>query len=139
MKRISTAKSWSKKTGTIQPALVRYRRFLEDRMLAASTIESYLNRVKLFLQWAETDSPLTIQFESYREILREKNSLSSYNNCCWVIKHYFSMNGQDVTFNCVRPKNTIPYWFDEMDVLKIFAAVHNVRHYAMLQVAGVRS
>jgi integrase/recombinase XerD len=135
MKRIATAKSWSKKTGTIQPALVRYRRFLEDRMLAASTIESYLNRVKLFLQWAETDSPSTSQFDSYREILRKKNSLSSYNNCCWAIKHYFSMNGQDVTFKCVRPRNTIPYWFDEMDVLKIFAAVHNVKHYAMLQVA----
>jgi integrase/recombinase XerD len=45
------------------------------------------------------------------------------------------MNGQDVTFKCVRPRNTIPYWFDEMDVLKIFAAVHNVKHYAMLQVA----
>jgi hypothetical protein len=57
MKRIATAKSRSKKTGTIQPALVGYRRFLEDCMLAASTIELHLNRVKLFLQWAGTDTP----------------------------------------------------------------------------------
>ncbi len=33
----------------MKPALRKYSRYLEDRMLAASTIESYLNRVKLFL------------------------------------------------------------------------------------------
>lgn len=104
-------------------------------MLAASTIESYLNRVKLFLQRAETDTPSTSQFDGYREILRKKNSLSSYNNCCWAIKHFFAMNGQKVTFKFVKPKNTIPYWFDETDILKIFAAVNNCKHYAMLQVA----
>ncbi len=104
-------------------------------MLAASTIESYLNRVKLFLQWAETDKPSTNQFESYREVLRKKNTLSSYNNCCWSIKHYFAMNNQVVTFKCVKPKDTIPYWFDENDIIKIFSVVNNVKHYAMLQVA----
>jgi integrase/recombinase XerD len=104
-------------------------------MLAASTIESYLNRVKLFLEWAGTNAPFTSQFDSYREILRKRNTLSSYNNCCWAIKYYFAMNGQDVSFKCVRPKNTILYWFDETDILKIFAVVNNVKHYAMLQVA----
>lgn len=131
------AQDWSKKTGqvAVQPALRRYRRYLEDRMLAASTIESYSNRVKLFLEWAETDAPSTSQFDSYREILRKKITLSSYNNCCWAIKHYFTMNGQNVTFECVKPMNAIPYWFDEMDILKIFSVVNNVKHYAMLQVA----
>jgi len=52
MKRIAMAQDWSKKTGQValQPALRRYRRYLEDHMLTASTIESYLNRVKLFLE-----------------------------------------------------------------------------------------
>jgi hypothetical protein len=52
MKRIAMAQDWSKKTGQValQPSLRRYRRYLEDHMLAASTIESYLNRVKLFLE-----------------------------------------------------------------------------------------
>jgi site-specific recombinase XerC len=45
------------------------------------------------------------------------------------------MNGQNVTFKCVNPRNTIPYWFDEMDILKIFSVMNNVKHYAMLQIA----
>jgi hypothetical protein len=45
MKRIAMAWNWSKKDGknALQPALRRYRRYLEDRILAASDIESYLN------------------------------------------------------------------------------------------------
>ena len=101
MKRIAIAGNWSRKDAKrdIQPALRKYGRYLEDRMLANSTIESYLGRVKLFLEWAGTDAPSISQFESYREILRQKNKLSSYNNCCWAIKHYFAMNNQEVTFS----------------------------------------
>jgi len=68
MKRIAMAQDWSKKrTGQValQPALRRYRRYLEDRMFAASIFESYLNRVKLFLEWAGTNAPSTGQFDSY--------------------------------------------------------------------------
>jgi hypothetical protein len=52
MKRIAIAQDWShgKDPVAVQPALQRYCCYLEDRMLAASTIESYLNRVKLFLE-----------------------------------------------------------------------------------------
>jgi integrase/recombinase XerD len=136
MERIAIAKDWSKKKGgPIQPALARYRRYLEDRGLAASTTASYLGRLKLFLEWAGTDKPTPGEFESYREVLRQKNSLSSYNNCCWAIKHYLAMNGQVVNFKFVKPKNTIPYWFDETDVIKIFSVVNNIKHFAMLQVA----
>jgi len=137
MKRIAMAGDWSRKEGQrdIQPALRKYRRYLEDLMLANSTIESYTGRLKLFLEWAGTDAPSIGQFESYREVLRQRNTLSSYNNCCWAIKHYFAMNGQEVTFKFVKPKNAIPHWFDETDILKIFAVVNNVKHYAMLQVA----
>ena len=131
------AGNWSRRKGQkdVQPALQSSRRYLEDRMLAASTIESYLNRVKLFLLWAETDTPSTRKFESYREVLRLRNKLSSYNNSCWAIKHYYMMIGQEVSFSCVKPKNTIPYWFDEMDILKIFSVIGNVKHYAMFQVS----
>jgi hypothetical protein len=69
MTRIAMSGIWSKKASkiAIQPASRRYRRYLEDHMLAASTIESYLNRVKLFLEWAETDMPSTSQFDDYRK------------------------------------------------------------------------
>jgi hypothetical protein len=68
MKRIAMVEDWSKKkTGQValQPALRRYRRYLEDRMLAASIFESHLNRVKLFLEWSGTDTPSTSSFDSY--------------------------------------------------------------------------
>jgi site-specific recombinase XerD len=137
MKRIAMAGNWSRKAGQkdTQPALRKYSRYLEDRMLASSTIESYLYRVKLFLWWAGTDTPSTSHFDDHREVLRKKNTISSYNNCCLAIKHYYAMNGQDVTFKLVKPQNTIPYWFDETDILKIFSVVRNIKHYAMLQVA----
>jgi len=72
MKRIAMAQDWSRRAGQkdLQPALRKYSRYLEDRMLSASTIESYLNRVKLFLEWAQTDTPSTSQFDDYREVLR---------------------------------------------------------------------
>jgi hypothetical protein len=59
VKRIVKAKDWPKKSSMVdlQPVLRRYQRYLEDRMLAASTIESYMNRVKLFLEGAKTDTP----------------------------------------------------------------------------------
>jgi hypothetical protein len=76
MKRIAMAGNWSRKANKIalQPALRRYRPYLEDRILAASTNESYLNKVKLFLDRGETDTPSTSQFDSHQEILRNKNN-----------------------------------------------------------------
>ena len=65
----------------------------------------------------------------------EKELIKFLNNCCWAFKHYFAMNGQNVTFKCVNPRNTIHYWFDEMDILKIFSVMNNIKHYAMLQIA----
>ncbi len=50
------ARDWCKMDDqvAVQPDLRRYRCYLEDRILAASTIESYLDRVKLFLKLTET-------------------------------------------------------------------------------------
>jgi site-specific recombinase XerD len=43
------------------------------------------------------------------------------------------MNGKSIEFNFVRPINTIPHFFDENDIAKLFAACHNLKHFAMLQ------
>ncbi len=55
MKRIAIVRDWTRKAGQkdMQPALRKCNPYLEDRMLFASTITSYLNRVKLFLEWAK--------------------------------------------------------------------------------------
>jgi len=79
MKRIAISRNWSRRANQrdIQPALSMYSRYLEDCMLAASTIESNLDRVKLFLEWSGTEMPSS---NSYREVLRKKNTSSPKKN-----------------------------------------------------------
>ena len=43
------------------------------------------------------------------------------------------MCGQSISFNFVRPMNTIPHFFDENDVAELFTICHNLKHLAMLQ------
>jgi integrase len=62
-----------------------------------------------------------------------KFSRSSINNYCSQSKKYYEMHGKAVDFNFVRPMNTIPHFFDENDVAKLFAVCHNIKHQAMLQ------
>jgi integrase/recombinase XerD len=87
-----------------------------------------------FLEFAQNDAPHVDDFEKFREILNEKKlSRSSINNYCFAIKRYYEMCGKSIDFNFVRPMNTIPYFFDENDIDKIFSACNNLKHLAMLQ------
>jgi integrase/recombinase XerD len=43
------------------------------------------------------------------------------------------MRGQSLSFPFVKPMNTIPYFFDENDIDKLFNVCHNLKHLAMLQ------
>jgi len=43
------------------------------------------------------------------------------------------MNGKSVDFNFVRPANSIPYFFVESDISKIFSVCNNLKHLVMLQ------
>jgi len=43
------------------------------------------------------------------------------------------MLGEDVSFPFLPVNSGIPYYFDQEEVLKIFAACSNLKHYAMLK------
>lgn len=43
------------------------------------------------------------------------------------------MLGKPIDFPFIRPKNTIPYYFEENDIARIFNGCHNIKHLAMLQ------
>jgi integrase/recombinase XerD len=43
------------------------------------------------------------------------------------------MIGEAISFPFLNRNNNIPYYFDQEDVLRIFSACHNLKHYAMLQ------
>jgi integrase/recombinase XerD len=122
------------RTEVFRPALKRYCRYLEDAGLRESTISSYVFRVGKFLENAQNDAPQGEDFTRFRDMLHEERlSRSSINNYCFAIKKYFEMNGKSIDFNFVRPMNTIPHFFDENDIAKLFSVCYNIKHLAMLQ------
>ncbi|MCJ7442964.1 MAG: site-specific integrase [Methanotrichaceae archaeon] len=128
--------SWDRKTSPedIKPALKRFRHHLKDIGLRDSTIESYVFRLGKYLEFAQNKVPTEETVISFRATLHEKAlSISSINNYCFAIKKYHEMLGHQIAFPFIKPKNTIPYFFDESDVAKIFGACRNLKHYAMLQ------
>jgi integrase/recombinase XerD len=133
-KRMET--NWDREVGIedLKPVLKRYGRHLEDIGLRDSTITSYVFRVGKFLEFAQDDAPNVEDFTRFREKLHDMRlSRSSINNYCFAIKRYYEMYGKTIDFNFIRPMNTIPYFFDENDILKIFAVCYNLKHLAMLQ------
>ncbi|MEM0498794.1 MAG: tyrosine-type recombinase/integrase, partial [Methanothrix sp.] len=128
--------SWKREVQTedFKPALKRYTRYLEESGLRESTISSYVVRVGKFLEFARTDEPDADDFAAFQETLHEKRlSRSSINNYCFAIQRYYEMRGKAVSFKFIRPANTIPYFFDENDIARIFSACTNLKHLAMLQ------
>ncbi len=128
--------NWDREVRTedFKPALKRYTRYLEENGLRKSTIASYVFRVGKFLDYIKTDSPQVEDFSKFRETLHDNDlSRSSINNYCFSIKRYYEMCGKTIDFNFVRPMNTIPHFFDENDIARIFGVCSNIKHFAMLQ------
>lgn len=118
----------------LTPALRRFRHYLEDAGLRGSTIEPYIFRVGKYLEFTKTETPKEEDLARFRDVLKEKRlSISTINNYCFAIKRYHEMIGQTVEFPFVKPKNTIPFFFDESDITKIFSVCSNLKHFAMLQ------
>lgn len=131
-KRLSVDWTRGATADDIKPALKRYSRYLEDKGLRKSTIESYVFRVGKFLEFTQDDTPQAEDLARFRETIRGL-SQSTINNYSFAIKNYYEMRGQSISFNYVKPSNTVPYFFDEDDIIKIFSVCHNIKHLAMLQ------
>jgi integrase/recombinase XerD len=128
--------NWDREVGIedLKPALKRYSRHLEDNGLRESTIISYIFRVGKFLEFAQGDAPQVEEFTRFREMLYERRlSRSSINNYCFAIKRYYEMCGKSIDFNFVKPMNTIPHFFDENDIAKLFSMCCNIKHLAILE------
>ena len=94
--------NWKREIGKedLKPAVKRYRRYLEDQGLRASTIPMYVLHVHVskYLEFAETDSPCADDFARFRDLLRDKKlSRSKINNYSFSIKKYHEMLGQNVS------------------------------------------
>jgi integrase/recombinase XerD len=60
-------------------------------------------------------------------------SRSTINNYSFSIKKYHEVLGQDVSFAFIKPTNTIPYYFDESEIMRIFGICCDIKHLAMLK------
>jgi hypothetical protein len=67
MRRMAVDWSFDPNLRDFNPSLVRYRRYLNDIGLRDTTIESYLFRVKKFLEFAQAERPPVQTFEKFRE------------------------------------------------------------------------
>jgi hypothetical protein len=121
--------NWKREIGKedLKPAVQRYKRYLEDKGLRASTVPMYVLRASKYLEFSETDSPNADDFARFRDHLHDKKlSRSTVNNYCFSIKKYHEMLGQDVSFTFIKPNNIIPYYFDESEITSIFGICNNI-------------
>jgi integrase/recombinase XerD len=85
-------------------------------------------------EFSGTDSPNADEFAIFRDhLLDMKLSRSTINNYFFSIRKYHEMLGQDLSFKFIKPNNTIPYYFDETDIARIFGVCMNLKHLAMLK------
>ncbi len=102
--------------------------------MRATTIETYSECVKNFLNFANSDNPNQKDAEEFRESLFDRNlSRSTINNHCYAMKRYFAAFGEEVRFPRLKIDNTIPYYFDQDEINKIFDSCCNIKHLAMLK------
>lgn len=116
--------------------LERYRRYLKDIGLRESTIEGYLSYLGRFLVFTGEPHPSLSKAHEYRDHLLARNlTRQTVNNACIAVKNYYKMQGEDFQFKFLDANKTLPYFFDQDDVIKIFtAARQNIKHLAMLKV-----
>ncbi|MDD1738667.1 MAG: hypothetical protein LUQ02_03745, partial [Methanothrix sp.] len=126
---------WSRDAGNayLEPALPRYQRYLENLGFSSQTIDSYLFRCKKYLEFSQTDQPSEDHFAKFRDYLQDKRlARNTMNNYGFATRKYHLMIGKPVEFPYLKPNDTIPFYFNEEDVNKIFFACGNIKHYAML-------
>lgn len=117
----------------LEPALRKYRRYLENLGFSDQTIESYIFRCGKYLEFAGTDQPSKEDFAKFRDYLQDKRlARNTMNNYGFATRKYHLLIGIPVEFHYLKPNDTIPFFFDETDINKIFCSCDNIKHYAML-------
>jgi integrase/recombinase XerD len=117
-------------------ALNRFRRYLEGLGFRESTINNYISGCRTYLEWVGSDEPSLSQAEAFRDsLLERKLARSTINNYGFTVKRYHEMLGEEFSFPFLKRNNQIPHYFDAEDVRRIFDAVNNLKHLALLQVA----
>jgi integrase len=133
MRRMAVDWSRTNEEADSKPALIRYESYLRKIGLKDNTITLYLRLINNYLKELNTNLPLPEDAERFYESLHQrKSSRSAINNFAAAIIKYQEMIGKHVKIRFLRLNNSLPYYFDEMDILAIFDACHNFKHLCML-------
>jgi integrase/recombinase XerD len=119
----------------LNPVLTRYQKYLKRIGLKENTIKLYIKLIYAYLQDLDTDLPNPNDAERFTNLLHEKKlSGSAINNFTAAIIKYHAMVDQPIKLPFLKLNNSLPYYFDEADILKIFSVCSNLKHYCMLKV-----
>lgn len=106
-----------------------------DNGFRQTTIDCYVERAGKYLEFAQTHKPSPDMLEKFRATLHvRKLARQTINNYCIAIKSFHGMLGDKVSFPFLKISDTIPYYFSQDDVIKIFAVCRNLKHYTILNV-----
>jgi integrase/recombinase XerD len=119
----------------LDPVLSRYQKYLKRIGLKDSTVGLYLKLATAYLQEVNTDLPNKTDAEHFTNSLHEKQlSGSAINNFTAAIIKYHAMIDQPIKLPFLKLNNSLPYYFNEADILRIFSVCGNLKHYCMLKV-----
>lgn len=116
--------------------LKQFKRYLRDKGARQSTIDDYMARVERYLRFCAKEQPSPEMAQNFRDYLMDRElSRSTINNCCFAMRNFHAMLGQEVKFPFLKRTNTIPYYFTSDDVSRIFDKINNIKHLAMFKTA----
>ena len=119
----------------LTPALTRFKKYLNKIGLKENTIRLYTRLANAYLLEIKKDIPSPEDAEKFYNSLSEKNlSRSAINNFAAAIIKYHAMINKPVELSFLRLNNSLPYYFDETDIIKLFGVLNNLKHKCMMQV-----
>jgi integrase/recombinase XerD len=125
---------WNKTPSNGERPLAKYKQYLREQGLRDSTVEMYAGNVARYLKFCGTEHPTEEDYARFKESLHSwKLGRSTLNQYGYAIKAYHSMIGVKVEYKRLSPYNYLPLYFTAEEVDRIFSAVKNLKHLAILK------
>ncbi|MCX6669041.1 MAG: tyrosine-type recombinase/integrase [Methanothrix sp.] len=127
--------NWSRTqfNADVNPALKRFERWLIEHGYREACIQTYVGAIRKFLGVAKSVNPTPEDAMKWHGDLAEsKFARSTVNIWGAALKAFYKSRGMELTLPYMKVNNKIPYFFSEEEVLAIFNATTNLKHYTML-------
>jgi integrase/recombinase XerD len=135
MHKIAVERSRKRDKTDLKPALSRFNRYLENLGLKKNTTTLYIRLINTYLSEVNSELPSVDDAKKFYDSLHDKGlSRSAINNFSAAIIKYHAMIDRPVKLPFLKLNNSLPYYFDETDIIKTFSACDNLKHYCMLKV-----